>query len=52
MNTVIQQEKTGCGLACIAMLAGKSYDDVKRKANSLGIFSEDEKLWSTTDYVR
>lgn len=52
MNTVIQQEKTGCGLACVAMLAGKSYDEVKRKANSLGIFFEDEKLWSKTDYVR
>ena len=48
----IQQESSGCGIACTAMLAGKSYAEVKQKANQLGIFAEDEKLWSETGYVR
>ncbi|HKJ04339.1 MAG TPA: cysteine peptidase family C39 domain-containing protein [Geopsychrobacteraceae bacterium] len=52
MNTIVQQEISGCGFACVAMLADTSYLEVKKKANSLGIFSEDEKLWSETGYVR
>jgi ABC-type bacteriocin/lantibiotic exporter with double-glycine peptidase domain len=52
INTVIQQEVSGCGLACVAMLVGKPYGEVKNKANRLGIFSEDKKLWSETGYVR
>ena len=52
IKTVIQQESSGCGIACTAMLAGKSYEEVKQKANQLGIFAEDKKLWSETDYVR
>jgi ABC-type bacteriocin/lantibiotic exporter with double-glycine peptidase domain len=52
IKTVIQQEATGCGLASVAMLAGKSYQDIRSKANRLGIFAEDEKLWSDTDHVR
>ena len=34
------------------MLAGKSYEEVKQRANQLGIFADDKKLWSETDYVR
>ena len=52
ITTVIQQEATGCGLASVAMLAGESYLEVQAKANRLGIFSDDKKLWSDTDYVR
>ncbi len=52
MKTIIQQEISGCGFACVAMLADTSYEEVKKKANSLGIFSEDENLWSDTGYVR
>lgn len=52
LKTIIQQESSGCGIACTAMLAGKSYDEVKQKANQLGIFAEDKKLWSETSYVR
>lgn len=52
MKTVIQKDKTGCGVACVAMIAGKNYEEVKLKANSLGIFTEDKKLWSETNYVR
>jgi ABC-type bacteriocin/lantibiotic exporter with double-glycine peptidase domain len=52
MKTVIKQEISGCGFACVAMLADTSYEEVKTKANSLGIFSEDENLWSDTGYVQ
>jgi ABC-type bacteriocin/lantibiotic exporter with double-glycine peptidase domain len=52
IDIVIQQEETGCGLASVAMLAGRSYQDVKKQANSLGIYAEDKSLWSNTAYVR
>ena len=52
IKTVIQQEETGCGLASVAMLAGESYQAVRIIANRLGIFADDKKLWSDTDYVR
>lgn len=52
VKIIIQEESSGCGLACVAMLAGRSYQDVKIKANQMGIFAEDEKLWSETIYVR
>ena len=49
---VIQQETTGCGIACVAILANVSYEETKTTANRLGIFAEDEKLWSEVGYVR
>ncbi|MEN8216277.1 MAG: hypothetical protein ABFS56_07850 [Pseudomonadota bacterium] len=52
MKAVIQEEKTGCGIASIAAVVQKPYSEVKAKANSLGIFAEDEKLFSDTHYVR
>ena len=52
MNPVIQKEKTGCGIASVATLVGVGYDSVKTKANRLGIFAEDPKLWSDIKYVR
>ncbi len=52
MKLIIQEEPSGCGIASVAMLAGVPYQQAKEKANSLGIFAEDEKLWSQTDYVR
>ena len=35
MNTVIQEEKTGCGIAACAALANVSYAEAKRVANGL-----------------
>ena len=32
MRRIEQEDSTGCGLACIAMLAGTTYKKVKRKA--------------------
>lgn len=32
MKRVVQQDSTGCGIACIAMLAGKTYAEVRKYA--------------------
>lgn len=52
MEVVIQEEPTGCGIASVANIVGLSYADVKHRANSIGIFSEDKTLYSDTGYVR
>jgi hypothetical protein len=52
MNPIVQLERTGCGIASVAVLAGVSYVQAKRVAARLGIFAGDPKLWSETDYVR
>lgn len=52
MKVVLQDEISGCGLAVVATLAEKPYDEVKRYANSVGIYAEDKKLHSGTAYVR
>ena len=51
-KAVIQGEPTGCGIASVAAIAGVSYAVAKKTANSLGIFAQDERLWSETWYVR
>jgi hypothetical protein len=52
MKPVIQLERTGCGIASVARLAGVSYREAQRIANRLDIFAADPKLWSETGYVR
>ena len=52
MKPVIQTEETGCGIASVAAIAGVSYAGAKKLANSVGIFAQDEKLWSETPHVR
>lgn len=52
MEPVIQEETTGCGLACVATIAGTSYATIKEMANRMGIFAEDHRLYSDTAYVR
>lgn len=52
MDIVIQQDQTGCGIACVAMLTDTSYEEVKATAASLGVVPADKKLWSDTMYVR
>ena len=52
MKPVIQLEPTGCGIASVAAIAGVSYSRAKSVANSLGIFADDQKLWSETAQVR
>lgn len=52
MKAVIQAEATGCGIASVAAIAGVSYAGAKKLANSVGIFAQDQKLWSETAHVR
>lgn len=52
MNPVIQENATGCGIACVAMLAGRSYAETRSDAGRLGIFADDRQLWSETGPVR
>ena len=51
-EVVLQDEISGCGLAAVATVTGKKYAEVKRYANSIGIYAEDKKLYSDTAYVR
>lgn len=52
MKPVIQLERTGCGIASVAAVAGLSYAKARSIANALGIYAEDRTLWSDTSHVR
>lgn len=52
MKPVIQLERTGCGIASVAAVAGVSYGRAKSVARSLGILAQDRRLWSDTAHVR
>lgn len=52
MQSVIQDEATGCGIATVANILGKSYAEMKHCANAMGIYAADKSLWSDTQYVR
>lgn len=49
---VIQEETTGCGIASVANILGKTYADMKKRANAMGIHASDPSLWSDTQHVR
>ena len=49
---VIQEESTGCGIASVANILGKTYSEMKVIANGMNIHASDESLWSDTQYVR
>lgn len=49
---VIQEETTGCGIASVANILGKTYAEMKAIANGMDIYASDEALWSDTQYVR
>jgi hypothetical protein len=52
MKPIIQEDLTGCGIASSATIVGISYHDAKRTANKMGIYTDDQSLWSNTIYVR
>ena len=52
MKPIVQEERTGCGIAAVAAIAGVSYGKAKTAAASLGISSQDRRLWSETIHVR
>lgn len=51
-KVVVQEEATGCGIASVANILGKTYPEMKAIANSMGIHATDKSLWSDTQYVR
>lgn len=52
MKPVVQLERTGCGIASVATVAGVSYRAAQGAAEALGISARDERLWSGTAHVR
>src|SRR4051812_32459186 len=52
MKAVVQEDRTGCAVACVAALTARSYASVKRDAAKLGIEVSDPKLWSETQHIR
>ncbi len=52
IKPVVQLERTGCGIAAVAVIAGVSYRQAQRTANRLGIFATDGRVWSETGHVR
>lgn len=52
MKPVIQEEISGCGIAAVATILGKSCPEMKAIANAMGIYADDPTLWSDTQYVR
>jgi len=47
IKRILQEDATGCGLACVAMIAGKKYAEVKKLALANKYF-ENKKTFYTT----
>ncbi len=52
LEPVVQEETSGCGIGAVANIMGKTYSEMKAFANAMGIYAEDQSLWSDTQYVR
>ena len=52
LKVIVQEEVTGCGIASVANIVGKTYQEMKAIANDSGIYADDRSLWSDTRYVR
>ena len=52
LKVIVQEEVTGCGIASVANIVGKTYQEMKEIANDIGIYANDKSLWSDTQYVR
>jgi hypothetical protein len=52
LKSIVQKENTGCGIASVANILGKTYSEMKAIANAMGIHASDKSLWSDTQYVR
>ncbi len=52
LESVVQEETTGCGIASVANILGNRYSEMKATANAMGIYASDKSLWSDTQYVR
>lgn len=52
LDPVVQEEITGCGIASVANILGKTYSEMRATANAMGIYASDISLWSDTQHVR
>ncbi len=52
LKSVVQEETTGCGIASVANILGRTYAEAKAIADTMGIQASDSSLWSDTEYVR
>jgi len=52
IKAVVQDEPTGCGIASVANILGKTYSEMKIVANTMNIHASDKSLWSETHHVR
>jgi len=52
MKPVVQLDRTGCGIACVAAVTRQRYGAVKKATAQLGIDVADPKLWSDPAPVR
>lgn len=52
MKPVVQADRTGCGIAAVAAIAGVSYARAKAVAASAGIFVYDRSLYSEAEPVQ
>jgi ABC-type bacteriocin/lantibiotic exporter with double-glycine peptidase domain len=50
-DLVIQEDVTGCGLACIAMLSHKTYDDIKDCILSKGIIKSKKNFMTNNSQI-
>lgn len=52
LKPVVQEDPTGCGIASVAAVTGRTYVAVKRAAAQLGIVVTDPTLWSDPRHMR
>ena len=52
LEPIVQEETSGCGIAAVANILGRTYAEMKAVANAMGIHAADKSLWSDTQYVR
>lgn len=48
MIPVVQEDSTGCAIACAATVSGMTYKETRRVAAALSICVDDPTLWSDT----
>lgn len=52
LTPVVQEEASGCGIASVANILGKTYAEMRGIAKTMGIHASDPSLWSDTGSVR
>lgn len=53
MKRIIQEDSTGCGLACVAMIANLTYSEIKKEAIENSIVQSGRSFYTTSnDLIR